>query len=359
EGEAQVDTMAADTEQLTTKMAGVRDDLRTATKRAEEAEKEATKASQDVDMMGGVIEAMSHGVLATRGFDAILFWNLRLSELLSIPPDWFSRDRSLHELLLYLATRGDFGTGDPMETVQNVISFMGEKLTEGVLRYDLSLKGNQERVLAMEIVRRGDGTIVFSATDITERHELAVAMEQQAISDPLTGLANRTALNDFTSSMLKHAKRSGEKAAILALDLDGFKPINDHYGHGAGDEVLVELADRLREEVRETDFVARTGGDEFILVLLHLDDGLGAARFATRLLRAIEMPVRLSSGQDVSVSGSIGISVFPDNAEELEILYRNADEALYAAKGAGRNCVKTYDEIAVHDEETDDVAKSA
>ncbi|MEP0068727.1 diguanylate cyclase [Pyruvatibacter sp.] len=359
EGEAQVDTMAADTEQLTTKIAGVRDDLRTASKRADEAEKAAAKASKDVDMMGGVIEAMSHGVLATRGFDGILFWNLRLSELLGIPPDWFSRDRSLHELLLYLATRGDFGTGDPMETVQQVISLMGEKLTEGIMRHDLSLKGNAERVLAMEIVRRGDGTIVFSATDITARHELAVAMEQQAISDPLTGLANRTALNDFTSSMLKHAKRSGEKAAILALDLDGFKPINDHYGHGAGDEVLVELSNRLSEEIRETDFVARTGGDEFILVLLHLDDGLGAARFATRLLRAIEMPVRLSSGEDVSVSGSIGISVFPDNAEDLELLYRNADEALYAAKGAGRNCVKTYDEIAVVSEGVEDVAESA
>lgn len=359
EGEAQVDSMAAETEQLTTKIAGVRDDLRTATKRADEAEKEAAKASQDVEMMGGVIEAMSHGVLATRGFDGILFWNLRLSELLGVPPDWFSRDRSLHELLLYLATRGDFGKGDPTETVQKVISFVGEKLTEGVLRHDLSLQGGVERVIALEIVRRGDGTIVFSATDITARHELAVAMEQQAISDPLTGLANRTALNDFTSSMLKHAKRSGEKAAILALDLDGFKPINDHYGHGAGDEVLVELSNRLSEEVRETDFVARTGGDEFILVLLHLDDGLGAARFATRLLRAIEVPVRLSSGEDVSVSGSIGISVFPDNAEDLELLYRNADEALYAAKGAGRNCVKTYNEIAVISEDVEDVAESA
>ncbi len=359
EGEAQVDTMAAENEQMATKIAAVNDDLRMATRRAEKAAKEAAKASEDVNMMGGVIEAMSHGVLATRGFDGILFWNLRLSELLGIPSGWFSRDRSLHELLLYLATRGDFGSGDPTETVRNVISFMGEKLTEGVLRHDLSIKGNDECVLALEIVRRGDGTIVFSATDITARHELAVAMEQQAISDPLTGLANRTALNDFTSSMLKHAKRSGEKAAILALDLDGFKPINDHYGHGAGDEVLVELADRLREEVRETDFVARTGGDEFILVLLHLDDGMGAARFANRLLRAIEVPVRLSSGEDVSVSGSIGISVFPDHTEDLTLLYRKADEALYGAKAAGRNCVMTYDEIAAEAEEPADVAKSA
>jgi|GEM_PF-5028442 len=342
EGEAQVDSIASENEQLSTKIKGAREDLRAATRRAELAEAEAAKAGKDVDMMGGVIEAMSHGVLATRGFDSILFWNLRLSELLGIPADWFSRDRSLHELVLYLATRGDFGTGDPMETVQQVVSVLGDKLSEGVFRYDVALK--DDRVLAFEIVRRGDGTIVFSATDITERHEQAVAMEQQAISDPLTGLANRTALNDFAGSMLKHARRSGETAAILGLDLDGFKPINDRHGHGAGDEVLVELSRRLTEEARETDFVARTGGDEFVLVLLHLEDGDGAVRFANRLLRAIEVPIRLANGTEVSVSGSIGISLFPEDAEDLDVLYRKADEALYAAKAAGRNCVKTYAE---------------
>ena len=233
----------------------------------------------------------------------------------------------------------------------------GLKLRDGVYRYDQTFAG--KRVLALEIVRRGDGIIVFSASDITDRHNAAVEMEQQAISDPLTGLANRTALNDFTSSMLKHAKRSGENAAILALDLDGFKPVNDRHGHGAGVEVLVELSNRLREEIRETDFVARTGGDEFILVLLHLDDGEGAARFAKRLLRAIEVPIKLSSGIEVSVSGSIGISVFPDDSEDLETLYRKADEALYGAKASGRNCVRTYEEIVREDQALIGVADSA
>lgn len=348
EGEAQVDNMAAESEQLSSKLAAVREDLQSVTKRAEAAEKASEIAAKDMYMMGGVIEALSHGVLATRGFDTILFWNLRLTELIGIPPDWFSRERTLHELILYLATRGDYGPGDPIETAAKVESIIGDKLSEGVFRYDQTFAG--ERVLALEIVRRGDGTIVFSASDITARHQAAAEMEQQAISDPLTGLANRTALNDFTSSMLKHAKRSGEKAAILALDLDGFKPINDKHGHGAGDEVLVELSNRLKEEIRETDFVARTGGDEFIVVLLHLEDGDGAARFAKRLLRAIEVPTRLSSGIEVGVSGSIGISVFPDDAEDLEELYRKADEALYAAKGAGRNCVKTYEETAAADQ---------
>ena len=357
EGEAQVDTIAAENEQISAKISRITEELETATRRADEAERASEIATTDTHMMGGVIEALSHGVLATRGFDAVLFWNLRLTELVDIPPEWFSRERTLHELILYFATRGDYGPGDPMETARKVESVFGVKLSECVYRYDLTFAG--KRVLALEIVRRGDGIIVFSASDITDRHNAAVEMEQQAISDPLTGLANRTALNDFTSSMLKHAKRSGENAAILALDLDGFKPVNDRHGHGAGDEVLVELSNRLREEIRETDFVARTGGDEFILVLLHLDDGEGAARFAKRLLRAIEVPIKLSSGIEVSVSGSIGISVFPDDSEDLETLYRKADEALYGAKASGRNCVRTYEEIVREDQALIGVADSA
>ena len=323
EGEAQVDAIASENEQISAKIKQITQNLEAATRRADEAERAAEIAMTDTHMMGGVIESLSHGVLATRGFDAVLFWNLRLTELVDIPPEWFSRERTLHELILYFATRGDYGPGDPLETAKSVETVIAEKLQDGPYQYDQTFAS--KRVLALEIVRRADGIIVFSASDITDRHNAAVEMEQQAISDPLTGLANRTALNDFTSSMLKHARRSGEKAAILALDLDGFKPINDVHGHGAGDEVLVELSNRLKEEIRETDFVARTGGDEFILVLLHLDDADGAARFAKRLLRAIEVPITLSTGVEVTVSGSIGVSVFPDDAEDLEILYRRAD----------------------------------
>lgn len=357
EGEAQVDTIAAENDQLSAKLGTIRADLDAATKRAEQAEGVAKEASKEVHMIGGVIEALSQGVLATRGFDDILFWNPRLAELTNVPADWFAREHTLRELVLYLATRGDYGPGDPISTAGKVIETIDRELEKGVYRYDQTFAG--ERVLALEIVRQGDGTIVFSATDITQRHEQAVAMEQQAISDPLTGLANRTALNTFTTSMLEHTKRSGETAAILALDLDGFKPVNDKYGHGAGDEVLVELSRRLEEEVRDTDFVARTGGDEFIIVMLHLEDGEGAVRFAQRLLRAIEVPIRISAGTEISLSGSIGVSVFPEDADDSQALYRMADEALYVAKDAGRNCVRSYKDVVLSTANVAQITKPA
>lgn len=343
EGEAQVDAFDAENDLLRDKLDRMRGDLDAMTARAESAETKAENAGTSVDMIGGVIESLSQGVLATRGFGKILFWNPRLSELTHVPLGWFTRERTLNELILYFATRGDYGAGDPMETAKKVTAIIDSELSSGVYRYDQSFAG--QRMLALEIVRRGDGTIVFSATDITERHEQAAVIHQQATSDPLTGLANRNALEKFTAPMLKRVSRSGETAAVLALDLDGFKPINDQYGHGAGDEVLVELSARLREEVRDTDFVARTGGDEFIIVMLHLEDGQGAVRFAQRLLRAIEVPIQLSEGDEVSVSGSIGVAVFPQDAQTPEDLYRKADEALYEAKGSGRNCVRSYEDL--------------
>ncbi|GGD20786.1 diguanylate cyclase [Pyruvatibacter mobilis] len=343
EGEAQVDSFAAENDQLSGKLATVRKDLDEMTARAESAEARAASAGTSVDMIGGVIESLSQGVLATHGFGKLMFWNPRLAELTGVPLGWFTRERTLKELILYLATRGDYGVGDPTQIADRVIKTIDRELGDGVYRYDQSFGG--QFVLALEIVRRGDGTIVFSATDITERHEQAAIMREQATSDPLTGLANRNALDKFTGSMFRHVERSGKVAAVLALDLDGFKPVNDAYGHGAGDEVLVELSARLREEVRDTDFVARTGGDEFIIVMLHLEDIRGAVRFAQRLLRAIEVPIRLSQGVEVSISGSIGVSAFPQDAREVDELFRKADEALYEAKGAGRNCVRAYGDL--------------
>jgi diguanylate cyclase (GGDEF)-like protein len=187
------------------------------------------------------------------------------------------------------------------------------------------------------------GLIVFSAADVTEHHEQVEAMQQQATSDPLTGLPNRVALDEFTTAMLKHSERSGEVAAIMAIDLDGFKPVNDTHGHHAGDELLREIATRMQEEARETDFVARVGGDEFIIVLLHLEDGNGALRFGQRLLRAIEMPVTLEDGTEVHVSASAGISLFPYHGREAQPLCVLADMALYEAKGKGRNAVVMYE----------------
>lgn len=128
--------------------------------------------------------------------------------------------------------------------------------------------------------------------------------------------------------------------AVLFLDLDRFKPINDEYGHAAGDELLIEVAKRMRLRMRDIDTVARLGGDEFVVVVGAIDSGTDALNVAEDLIAAIESPVMLASGVQVSVGASIGVSLFPKHADNAAVLLEKADIALYEAKRAGRaRCV--------------------
>ena len=172
----------------------------------------------------------------------------------------------------------------------------------------------------------------------------AKALEQQAAEahiqrlahyDPLTGLPNRSLLNDRSRGALSHAKRNGESVTLMFLDLDHFKNINDSLGHGVGDEVLMALAYRLKAVVREQDTVARLGGDEFVL-LLPDTDAQGAARVADKLLQAALRPIQ--AGQhELTVTPSIGIALYPKDGTDLDSLARSADAAMYRAKADGRN----------------------
>lgn len=338
---SQLEVMASDTELIRAKLESAHTELDVLKETAGAAERQLKLEAQKANIIGQVVDCLSHGVLACCGLDEVVFWNRRFCQLVDIAPEWFTEARTLRDLILFLSTRGEFGMGDPTETAQATLNELEGQLENGVYMYDLKLSNN--RVLALEISREDNGMVVFSATDITTRHEHAEAMQQQATSDPLTGLANRAALDTFTEAMLKHSERSGEVAAVMAIDLDGFKPVNDKYGHHAGDDLLQQIAHRLKEEARETDFVARIGGDEFIIVLLHLEDAEGALRFGQRLLRAIEMPVILEENVTVAISASVGISLFPYHAREMQPLYLLADAALYEAKGNGRNNVVMYE----------------
>ena len=185
-------------------------------------------------------------------------------------------------------------------------------------------------------VRGQDGTVehyivVFS--DISEIKAHEQELERLAHHDALTGLANRRLFNDRLAQAVAHAARHGEPLAVCALDLDGFKPVNDRYGHGAGDQVLVEIAQRLRAQVRAEDTVGRMGGDEFTLLLRN---PRGPAVFE-RLLDAVRQPIQLAQGP-VQVSASAGIAYLDARqAHQGEQLLRRADQALYQAKATGRD----------------------
>lgn len=166
--------------------------------------------------------------------------------------------------------------------------------------------------------------------------------EQQkslALNDPLTGLANRRLLGDRMSMALVHARRNKSAIALVYLDLDGFKQINDTLGHGAGDALLKMVAARLVATVREEDTVARVGGDEFIIALWHISDPDYAATVALKVIEALAKPYCIES-HVVRITASAGVGIYPLHGEDANTLMQSADQALYAAKHAGKNAYR-------------------
>lgn len=189
---------------------------------------------------------------------------------------------------------------------------------------------------------RGDITNYVSIfLDITKRKEAEAHISKMANYDALTGLANRNLLNDRLTQALASAHRKHGKLAVMYLDLDNFKNINDGYGHSVGDELLKTAAARLLSCVREGDTVARQGGDEFILLLPEIESSSGAAKVAEKLLQTVAAPYVIN-GQEMFVSVSIGIGIYPDDGDVIEKLLMNADSAMYSAKQDGRNCYRMY-----------------
>lgn len=175
------------------------------------------------------------------------------------------------------------------------------------------------------------------AIDITERKRLEEQIRDLAYFDPLTKLPNRRMLLDRLTQALNWAKRHDCSQAILFLDLDEFKSINDTYGHDVGDELLKEVADRLRRSVRAVDTVSRHGGDEFIILLPEISQPDDAARVADKIIQTIQAPIRIAD-KTLLVSASIGIAISPfDSQDTPRELLRKADKAMYEAKEAGRN----------------------
>ena len=164
-------------------------------------------------------------------------------------------------------------------------------------------------------------------------------LEELALNDPLTGLANRRLLTDRLAMALVHARRNNSAMAVVYLDLDGFKQINDTLGHGVGDILLKMVAERLLATVRAEDTVARLGGDEFALDLWHVSGSDYAATVAARAIAALAQPYDIE-GQVVTITASAGVSIYPDHGEDEETLLKSADLALYAAKAAGKNAYR-------------------
>ncbi|MEG3620305.1 sensor domain-containing diguanylate cyclase [Magnetovibrio sp. PR-2] len=182
----------------------------------------------------------------------------------------------------------------------------------------------------------GDYLFMSAEYDVTELHEAQEELRHLAHYDALTGLPSLRLLQDSSQAILSQAQRNKQNVAVMFVDLDGFKSINDTWGHDAGDEVLKEVAERIEAALRESDQVVRIGGDEFAVLATGMDCRNSAGEVASKLIETLSQPFALSDGKTGHIGASIGIAFFPDHGQDMEALLKAADQAMYHAKKAGK-----------------------
>ncbi|MDP2109731.1 MAG: EAL domain-containing protein [Thiobacillus sp.] len=198
--------------------------------------------------------------------------------------------------------------------------------------------------ISISVVRGVKGHIthyIASFTDISERKLVEAHISQLAYHDTLTGLLNRFSLRTQMEQALTMAHRDHRALAVIFLDMDRFKTINDTLGHAVGDKLLITVGQRLRESVRESDIVARLGGDEFVVVLTEVEDATAVARLADKILHVLAQPYLIGKNA-LHSAASIGLALYPDDGEDGETLMKNADTAMYHAKSQGRNNIQFF-----------------
>ena len=250
---------------------------------------------------------------------------------------------------------------DDVESMNHTVD---DYLTERTNKYvhehrvickDKSIKWVLSRGMVVERDRHGNPLrMVGTHTDITERKLLENRLENLAHYDSLTGLPNRTLFGDRLKLALAYAKREKKMLAVMFVDLDKFKEINDFYGHKIGDKVLKKMAQRLVSCVRESDTVARIGGDEFIVLLPIIDSQQDATLVANKIIKTVAKPIEIVKPTEIfqpikviqknlSLSASIGIAFYPKHGKDEKLLVINADLAMYQAKNSGKNQAKIFD----------------
>ena len=273
---------------------------------------------------GGHLAYMSPQVTAILGY--------RPDELVDDPELWPSRIHPDDRAAAIEGYEAHWRTSEPLRAEYRMLARDGHEvwvLDEAYAMPDDTQSGRQ--------VSQG------LLTDVTDRKRLESKLINDALHDPLTGLANRVLLRDHLERALARQGRTEGTAALLFVDLDDFKRVNDSYGHAAGDQILVQVAQRLVGAVRAEDVVARQSGDEFAILLGQVGSGDEAILAAERLLRELRRPILLG-GRSVVVGGSIGITLAADQDATLEDLVTQADAAMYAAKAAGKDRYAVYEQ---------------
>ncbi len=283
------------------------------------------------DVMKTIIDNFPGAISLFDGDLRMAACNEQFRTLLDLPAHLFDKPEVYFEdFIRFNAQRGEYGPGDVdqltaarLETARNFQAHHIERA-----RPD----GKWLEVTGTPIP---SGGFVTSYIDITERKKVEERIRVLALQDALTGLPNRLSLNEQLEQALQRAQGTGHRFAVLFMDLDGFKKVNDSCGHDVGDALLVWVARRLRELVRESDVVARLGGDEFVVLLHDITGEDMVAAVADKMVRTLGAPCVLDS-HTVQVGASIGIAVYPGHGDSRESLLKAADQAMYAVKTHGK-----------------------
>ena len=268
---------------------------------------------------------VNQGVTVFDHMNRLITWNPRHRELHGYPIHLYRPGTHIREFLEQDLNRMDKLAGGSLDS---------KALAEPLAPVKFQQSSADGRTLAVERNDMPGGGFVSTSTDITEHKQVEARMLHLAQHDPLTDLPNRLLFQDRLQQAMARSARTGSPLAVIVIDLDKFKEINDRAGHRVGDLVLKALARRLRTGLRDTDTVARFGGDEFAIVLPDLTSVAAAVRIAEKMQSRIETPLKLDDDY-IDLRASFGIAIYPANATDAESLLQYADLAMYEAKSAG------------------------
>lgn len=287
--------------------------------------------------LGATLDNMEQGVVMVGADGIVEVFNRRALELLNLPPAWLGTRPRLLDVIAHQERQGDF---DQASEALKAYARAG-RLSEQLLS-SYEHETSKGRILDVRSVSiQGDG-ILRTVTDITQQKHDVERIRHAANHDGLTGLLNRGMFNEYLAAEVFQARRTGTGCAIMYIDLDGFKLINDSHGHAMGDKVLVWFAHALQRVAREADAVARLGGDEFAVLLRGVQSREPAQALALRVAQVLEQPILLES-RALRLGASIGIALYPQDGDEPGQLLNHADLAMYGAKAQRKKDAATPD----------------
>lgn len=288
-----------------------------------------------------MLDSVSQGVAVYDDQLRLTMWSKGFLDIHNLEPASLHRSMHMSDIMRIFAERGEYGDGD----VEAIVAERMARVPQGqeLQEHCYERKMADGSIVEVHGKPLPGGGLLTTYSDLTARHEAIADAQRRALHDPLTGLPNRAKFHENLEMAIFHARRNGTRLALLLLDLDHFKDINDTLGHPAGDMLLIGAAERLTACARRTDTVARLGGDEFAVIGTDIMEEDGHVQLARRILDSIGQPFMISDAP-IASGASIGIALLPlTSAVAADELISNADVALYDAKATGRHTYRVFD----------------